>query len=64
MYPYGMIKDRDVASVYGAMIRRCYDNKNDNYSSYGGRGITVCGMWLDHPEAFEEWTKVNGYRKG
>ena len=35
------------------MIDRCYNPKATGYSSYGGRGITVCDRWRD---------KRNGYR--
>jgi hypothetical protein len=29
------------------MIQRCTNPKGENYSRYGGRGITVCDRWLD-----------------
>lgn len=29
-----------------AMIQRCQNPKNQSYSDYGGRGITVCDRWL------------------
>lgn len=29
------------------MIRRCTNPKDDRYSSYGGRGISVCAAWRD-----------------
>jgi hypothetical protein len=29
------------------MMRRCYDPSVYSYSSYGGRGITVCQRWND-----------------
>lgn len=32
-------------AIYRGMISRCYREKNDNYSLYGGRGITVCDRW-------------------
>lgn len=28
------------------MVQRCTDPKADNYSRYGGLGITVCERWL------------------
>ena len=31
--------------TWEAMHRRCYDPKNKSYTSYGGRGITVCKRW-------------------
>jgi len=30
-----------------SMMARCYDPKNNRYSSYGGRGIRVCERWHD-----------------
>jgi hypothetical protein len=27
------------------MIRRCYNEKQQSYADYGGRGITVCHRW-------------------
>ena len=29
------------------IIKRCTNPKNINYKNYGGRGITVCGEWLN-----------------
>jgi hypothetical protein len=28
------------------MRQRCYDEKNNSYANYGGRGIFVCDRWL------------------
>lgn len=35
------------------MMRRCYDEDNDQFERYGGRGITVCERWHD-VELFSE----------
>lgn len=34
------------------MKRRCYDEKNNRYQYYGGRGIKVCDRWLNSFENF------------
>lgn len=50
--------------VWGLMKRRCYSKNNDNYDSYGGRGIRVCDEWLG-PDGFinfYNWSIQNGYR--
>lgn len=39
-------------SSYAAMMQRCYNKNRSNYSFYGGRGITVCGLWRGNPVAF------------
>jgi len=31
--------------AWAQMIQRCYNPKNHAYSSYGGRGISVCEHW-------------------
>jgi hypothetical protein len=38
--------------VWGQMIQRCTNPKNNAYRNYGGRGITVCEEWRDFA-AFE-----------
>lgn len=37
---------------WAAMIERCTNENRDNYSYYGGRGITVCDRWRNSFEAF------------
>ncbi len=32
-------------NIWSKMLNRCRNEKNDRYSSYGGRGITVCESW-------------------
>jgi hypothetical protein len=34
------------------MRRRCYDPKQESFSYYGGRGITVCERWKNHYDSF------------
>lgn len=34
-----------VRDIWRGMMRRCFDEKKDNYANYGGRGITVCKRW-------------------
>lgn len=42
---------REYASWY-SMQQRCYNVNKDNYSYYGGRGITVCDRWLNSFDDF------------
>lgn len=32
-------------SAWQNMLRRCYEEKNRYFSTYGGRGVTVCDRW-------------------
>lgn len=37
---------------WASMIQRCNNKNNSRYHRYGGRGITVCGSWLNSFENF------------
>lgn len=50
--------------IYQGMKARCYRETTPNYSSYGGRGITICREWLDDFTNFYEWAITNGYQEG
>lgn len=43
------------------MIHRCYDEYNDQYLYYGGKGIEVCDEWRTSLKTFVEWALNNGY---
>lgn len=50
--------------LWATIKNRCY-NKNDHiYPRYGERGVVMCDEWLNNPEAFIEWAKNNGWKKG
>ena len=57
------ISNTRVYHAYLGMLNRCFDNTNDNYKSYGGRGITVCDEWKGEngAENFYKWAMNNGY---
>lgn len=43
---HGM-KNSDEYNCWFSMKKRCYNNKEQNYKYYGGRGIKVCDRWKD-----------------
>lgn len=45
--------------VWCAMRERCYDENNQAYHNYGGRGIKVCDRWL---ESFNNFLEDMGER--
>ena len=47
--------------IYNGMKNRCYNQKQQGYENYGGRGITICEEWLKSFTAFEEWSLSHGY---
>ncbi len=57
-YPYY----KRIYSIYDGMRKRCYNENNDNYDRYGGRGITICNEWLSDFKNFYEWAINNGYQ--
>lgn len=48
--------------IWDNMKRRCNNPTIKGYSSYGGRGITVCDEWQDSFKAFRDWALANGYQ--
>lgn len=57
---HGLSKTR-LYSIWIDMKKRCYNQKNNRYANYGGRGISVCDEWLHNFSAFNEWAMANGY---
>lgn len=49
--------------IWQLMKYRCLNPAAANYSTYGGRGITVCDDWKSRNgfESFYEWSVNNGY---
>jgi hypothetical protein len=39
------LRQHSLYGTWAAMIRRCYNNKVNNYKYYGGRGISVSAEW-------------------
>lgn len=57
---HGLSKTR-LYRTWNNMKQRCYNPKNPNYASYGGRGITIYQEWLDDFQRFYDWAMANGY---
>lgn len=49
--------------VWRNMRRRCYDTENQDYMSYGGRGISVCDRWRYDYDAFVEDMGIKPFGK-
>ena len=61
-YNHGLMKKEPrLYRIWKNMRYRCQKPKNDAFSAYGGRGISVCNEWERFP-AFCEWARANGYR--
>lgn len=45
-----------------AMKKRCYEKNSFAYKYYGGRGIKVCGRWLDYAHGFDNFLEDMGRR--
>lgn len=54
-------KKERIYDIWRAMKERCYNPKNISYKNYGGRGICVCGEWLNDYSAFKSWALSSGY---
>lgn len=47
--------------TYKSMLARCHDDSQKNYSSYGGKGISVYAPWISDRFNFFNWAMQNGY---
>lgn len=47
--------------IWEGIKQMCLDPNAENYHNYGGRGIKVCGEWLDSFISFRDWSINNGY---
>lgn len=50
--------------LFSSIKQRCYNQNNEAYKNYGGRGIKVCDEWLNDTTKFISWSLDNGYEKG
>lgn len=46
------------------MKSRCYDETDEAYPRYGGRGIGVCRKWLNDFKLFYDWAMSHGWVDG
>lgn len=62
--------DKRLRKIYSHIKSRCYNPKDNRYSIYGARGITVCKEWLNTERvvrttkgwlSFKSWALSNGY---
>lgn len=59
---HGCSKER-LYRVWRGMIDRCYDERNESYGHYGGRGIQVCEDWRSSYLVFKEFMISHGYKE-
>lgn len=57
---HGLRKKR-LYNIWCGIKSRCYYEKNNRYSSYGGRGIKMCDEWKNDFSLFANWALKNGY---
>jgi len=51
-------------NAWNGMKARCYNENNEKYHRYGGRGVIVCDEWLHDFKAFYDWCIANGWESG
>jgi hypothetical protein len=51
-------------SIWIAVKNRCYNPNTKDWSNYGGRGVHVCGEWVNNFICFYNWALSNGWEKG
>lgn len=55
-YKHGLNRTKEHVS-WCHIKQRCYNTKDKNYHSYGGRGITLFEEWINNPKAFIDYIK-------
>jgi hypothetical protein len=53
---HGMTKLRPY-KIWKDMLRRCYNENNQRFKSYGGRGIKVCSKWHNFAGFWDDMQK-------
>lgn len=49
-------------STWQNMKTRCFNENDEFYDDYGGRGIKVCEEWVNSFNEFYDWSMKNGYK--
>lgn len=57
---HGLSSER-LYGIWTHMKDRCYNENNERYKSYCGKGIKICDAWLHDYVAFRTWMLENGY---
>lgn len=52
-----------IYNIWYNMKRRCLLLNDKDYKNYGGRGIKICGEWIDDFMNFYNWAIKNGYQE-
>lgn len=61
---HGLSKHK-MYNTWTDMIRRCNDPEHWAYEYYGGRGISVCEVWVSSLKDFIQWSELqDNYGKG
>lgn len=54
MYRHGL-SQQPLYRIWCTIKQRCYNPKDKAYKYYGGRGIKMCGKWVDDYEEFHRY---------
>lgn len=46
--------------IWSGIVTRCFNERDHNYPSYGGRGVSMCSEWRGF-EGFRKWAIESGY---
>ena len=59
-----MAKTDNLSGILYNLKRRCYNEKDITYHSFGAKGIKICDEWLNDSSTFYKWCRENGWEKG
>lgn len=63
-FEHSIYDNKRLYGIYNGIKKRCYNQAEQRYKDYGGRGIQMCEEWLDFKKGFDnfvKWSLENGY---
>jgi len=58
------LRKHPLYKIWTSMKNRCTNPVSDSFPDYGGRGISVCQVWMEDFKSFYEWSIKDGWKKG
>ena len=58
---HGYANKERLYEIWKNMKYRCYNENDNRFKHYGGKGVKVCNEWKDDYLSFRNWSMTSGY---